>query len=289
MSLNNFIPTIWSASILKNLHKAQVYAQPQVVNRDYQGDISALGDTVKINAIGPVTVGDYVKDVPLNAPQVLQDSSGILTIEKAKFFNFAVDDIDKAQGKPSVMEAAMSEAAYAMSDVADQYLAGLYTGVAAANIVGLGNDGAPITPTANTAGTTAYEYLVKAGQRLTEANVRADGRWAIVPPWFYALLQLDNRFVSNVAAVGTDVLRNGLVGRVAGFDILVSNNVPNTGAIKYKIICGVPMAISYAEQINTIEAYRVERGFGDGMKGLHLFGAKLVRPQAIAVMTANPS
>jgi len=287
VSLNNFIPTIWSARLLVNLYNDHVYGQAGVVNRDYEGEIQNLGDTVKIQAIGPVTISDYTKNTNLQDPQALDDSSMILTIEKSKSFNFAIDDVDKAQGNVNVMDGAMREAAYALGEVSDQYLAGMYTQVSANNTIG--SDNSPVVPTANTAGSSAYEYLVDLGTLLTQSNVPKQGRWCIVPPWFHGLLQKDDRFVKQVTPVGTDVLLNGQVGRAAGFNILESNNVPNTNGAKYKIMAGHPMAISFAEQINKVEAYRPEKRFADAMKGLHLFGGKVVRPQGFAVLTASKS
>ncbi len=85
------------------------------------------------------------------------------------------------------------------------------------------------------------------------------------------------------------VLRNGQIGEAAGFAILKSNNVPNTANTLYKIIAGTSMACSYAEQIVKLETFKPEKRFGDAVKGLHVYGSKLVRPQAWAVLTANPS
>lgn len=281
MSLENFIPELWSARLLVSLRKFLVYGQDGVVNRDYEGEIQQMGDTVRINSIGPVTIGTYTKNTNINDPETLTDAQTTLTIDQAKYFNFQVDDIDRAQQNPKVMDQAMQEAAYALRDAADQYIAGLYAGVAAGNTIG--DDTTPIVPTK----TDAYEYLVDLGVKLTDAKVPMDGRWVVVPPWFYGLLLKDDRFVDASKAGTTEGLRNGQVGMAAGFTVLQSHNVPNTAGAKYKIIAGHSMAISYAEQINKVEAYRPEKRFADAVKGLHLYGAKLVRPGAIAVMTAN--
>ncbi|MCL6611183.1 MAG: P22 coat protein - protein 5 domain protein [Peptococcaceae bacterium] len=281
MALDNFIPEIWSARLLVSLKKFLVYGQDGVVNRDYEGEIRQMGDTVRINSIGPVTVGTYTKNTNIGDPEALTDAQTTLTIDQAKYFNFLVDDVDRAQQNPKVMDQAMQEAAYALRDAADQYIAGLYTGVAAGNTIG--NDTTPIVPTK----TDAYEHLVDLSVILTDAKVPQDGRWVVVPPWFYGLLLKDDRFV-DASKAGTDAaLRNGEVGKAAGFTVLQSHNVPNTSGAKYKIIAGHPIAISYAEQINKVEAFRPEKRFADAVKGLHLYGAKLVRPEAIAVMTAN--
>src|ERR1044071_3169188 len=112
MSLNNFIATIWAARLLMNLNKAHVYAQDGVVNRDYEGDITGGGDTVKINSIGRVTIGSYTKNTNIGDPETLTDAQRSLLIDQQKYFNFQVDDVDKAQAKPSVMDEAMKEAGY---------------------------------------------------------------------------------------------------------------------------------------------------------------------------------
>jgi len=206
-----------------------------------------------------------------------------LTIDQAKYFNFQVDDVDRAQQNPKVMDAAMREAAYGLTDAADQYIASLYTGVAAGNTIG--DDVTPIVPTK----TDAYERLVDMGIILDDNKVPRTNRWVVVPPWFYGLLLKDDRFVKAGTPTSDQVLRNGEVGQAAGFTVLVSHNVPNTAGTKYKIIAGSTIAITYAEQINKVEAYRPEKRFADAVKGLHLYGAKLVRNTAIAVMTANKS
>lgn len=271
---------------MMNLRKFLVYGQPGVVNRDYQGLITAAGDTVKINSIGAITIGNYTKDTDISTPQTLTDAQATLLINQAKYFNFEVDDVDKAQANVNVMPAAMDEASYGLRDTADQYIASLYTECASANL--FGSDGSPKSPTANTAGTSAYEYLVDLGVILTDAKVPQEGRWVVVPPWYYGLLLKDDRFV-KAGTVATDtVLRNGEVGQAANFRVLQSHNVPMSST-HYKIIAGHPSAWSYAEQITSVEAYRMEKRFADAVKGLHVYGAKLVRPDRIAVMTADKS
>jgi N4-gp56 family major capsid protein len=283
MPIDNFIPTIWSARLLENLRKNLVYGQEGVINRDYEGEIRDAGSSVKINAIGPVTVAAYTKNTDINPPQNLSDATLTLVIDQAKYFNFQVDDIDRVQQKPKLMDAAMAEAAYALRDDFDQYIASLYTQVDAGNLIG--SDASPVVPTA----TTAYELLVDLAVILDDDKVPRANRWVVVPPWFHGLLLKDDRFVKAGTDQTDQVLRNGEVGQAAGFQVLVSHNVPNTTGTKYKILAGHPMAIAAASQINKVEAYRPERRFADGVKGLHLYGAKVIRPTALALLTANKS
>lgn len=282
MTLNNFIPAIWSANLLSNLNKAHVYAQDGVVNRDYEGEIAAAGDRVKINSIGRVTIGNYVKNTPMGEPETLTDAQRELVIDQQKFFHFQIDDIDKAQQKPKVMPEAMREAGFGLSDVADQFLASFHTGADAANLIG--ND---TTPTAITAPSDAYEFLVDLDVLLDEQDVPSDGRTAVVPSWFHGLLRKDDRFVKVGTPTSDQVLRNGMVGEAANFRVLKSNNTPNTAGAKYKVQAFSRLALSYAEQIVETEAYRPEKRFGDALKGLHVYGGKLVRPKALSVLTVN--
>lgn len=283
MGLSNFIPTIWSARILAMLATALVYGQTGIVNRDYEGEIRDKGDSVKINSIGDVTVKDYDKDTDLDDPEKLNDASQMLSIDQGKYFNFAIDDIDQVQANANVMTEAQRRAAFRLRDQADQFIAASYVNVPTGNLIG--TDASPTTPDAD----TAYEYLVDLGTLLDEADITTEGRFCVVPPWFHGLLLKDDRFVKVGSAQSDQVLRNGMVGEAAGFTILKSNNVPNTSGTKYKIIAGHSIAYSFAEQIVKVEAFRPEKAFSDAVKGLHVYGGKLVRPTAWAVLTANRS
>lgn len=276
MSLQNFIPTVWAGTLLKNINVNHVYGN--IVNRNYEGEISGYGDTVKINSIGRVTVGDYTKDTDINSPESLTSAQTTLLIDQSKYFNFEIDDVDKAQTNPKVMNEAMGEAAYALADVTDKFIANLYTGATNA----IGTDAAPVVPTK----ADAYDYLVDLSIKLGEANIPRQGRFVVVPEWFYGMLQKDDRFI-HATQSGDSVIATGLIGKAAGFDVYTSNNVPNVAGAKYKIIAGHPMAITFAEQIVSVEAFRPEKRFGDAVKGLHVYGGKLVRPSALAILTVN--
>lgn len=282
MSITQFNPDVWASTALQRLNKSLVYGN--VVSREFQKDILKLGKAVIINSFARPTIGDYTKDGSAGAPQTLVGSTQTLSINQAKFFNFEIDDIDKAQGTPKIMKEAMNESAEGLADAMDAYIAGLHTGVAAANIVGLGNDTTAVVPTK----TTIYGYFTTASQLLDEANVPEAGRWVIIPPWMKKLL-LDSGELLRDTAYGDQVLQTGMFGSIAGFNVYISNNVDNTAGAKYKVMFGYPRAIAAVDQINSVEAFRPEASFSDAVKGLHLFGAKLVQSTGIAVMTASKS
>lgn len=281
MSVANFIPTIWSARLLAHLDKAHVYAA--LVNRDYEGEIKNYGDTVKINQIGDVTIKDYTKGKDIDDPEELNGDQNTLTIDQAKYFNFSIDDVDAAQVNPKLMDSAMQRSAYAMNDTTDLFLANLLYLGAENNGENLGSDTAPIVPAKD----NAYDYLVDLSTDLTEKNVPTIGRWAVIPAWYHGLLLKDSRFVGNGTDYNKALIEGGEIGVAAGFRIWLSNNVPNTEGAKYKIIAGTNAAGSYAEQIIKTEAFRPEKRFSDAVKGLHVYGAKVLQPKCISVLTAN--
>lgn len=283
MSIANFIPAVWSAQVLTALEKSLVFGSPMVVNRDYEGEIQGQGDRVKINSISDPTISDYVKNTDMATAEVLNDAQTELIIDKGKTFNFQIDDVDAVQTKPKLMGPALQRAGYKLRDTIDQDIAAAMK--AAASVVsGLGTDGSPRTDLATVG--KAYEYLVKLGTALDELNVATEGRWAIVPPWFVEKLKLDNTYLVKATDVGDDVARNGKVARVAGFDLLLSNNVP-VATTTYSIMAGTNIATSFAQQIVKTEAYRPEKRFSDAVKGLAVYGVKVVRPNLLVKLIAN--
>ncbi|KZE69560.1 P22 coat protein - protein 5 domain protein [Paenibacillus jamilae] len=276
MSVQNFIPTIWSARLNESLKKNLVYGN--VVNTDYEGEIKGQGSTVKINSIGAVTIGNYDKVAGIGNPQELDATQKTLVIDQAKYFNFQVDDVDAAQANVNLLDGGIVEASYGLANVVDQYLAGFYTEVKAENTIG--NDTAPIIPTSS----TAYDLLIDLGVLLDENNVPETERFVVVPAWYYGLLLKDARFTKD-----PNVIRTGYVGDIDGMTVYKSNNVPNTTGAKYKIIAGHKSAISFAGQVDSVEAFRPEKQFLDAVKGLQVFGAKCIKPEALAVLTANKS
>jgi N4-gp56 family major capsid protein len=280
MSVDTFIPEVWSSRLLNALERAHVFAQGNVANRDYEGDIANAGDTVRIQSIGEITISSYTKNTNISAPEALTDAEATLVIDQAKYFNFQVDDVDRRQTQVGLMDAAMRRAGYRLRDTADTLIAGFYASAGSA----LASSASPKTDLA-TAG-KAYEHLVDLAVLLDENDVPAEDRWVAVPPWYQGALLKDDRFVKSGTPGGEQRLLNGQIGEAAGFAVLKSNNVSND-ATTWRIMAGNPMAISFAEQIDRLEAYRPELRFADAIKGLHLYGAKVIRPEALAVLYAN--
>jgi len=275
MSIVNFRPEIWSANLLVATRKALVYGD--CINRDYEGEISAAGDTVRITSIGRPTISSYVPNSTVINPEQVNDSQRTLIVDQSKFFAFAVDDVDARQAKGNVIPQSMNEAAYGFADVIDQFIANtMYTGIQTANQVG------SITIAAGTPSDFYDKVLVPMKIKLDLANVPTEGRWINVRPEAHGALLRDARFVKVNESGTSEGLRNGMVGRAAGFDIRVTNNAPNTTGSEYVTIAGTNAAYTFAEQINKVEAYRPQSSFSDAVKGLVLYGGKLVRPDFLA-------
>lgn len=279
MSIATFIPTIWEARLLAHLDKALIYGN--LVNRDYEGDIRQQGDTVKINQIADITIKDYKKGTDIEIDDV-DGTPTTLTISQNKYFAFKVEDVDAAQANVNLVDAAMARASYGMRDVVDQYIAGFYKKAGVTE--GLGDD---TTPLSITSATKAYESLVDLKGALDDANVPADGRFVVVPSQFYGYMLKDSRFVAAGTQKTDTVLTNGYIGQAAGFQIYQSNNVPNAKGAQYKILAGTRAAISFAQQITSTEALRMEKAFSDMVRGQLVYGAAVVQPKALACMTAN--
>ena len=271
MALENFIPKIWSARLLSNLRKSHVLSE--VANTEWEGEIANFGDTVKINSIGKVSVRDYQKGADLERDE-LDDSQTILTIDNAKYFNFSIDDIDQAQQRPKVMDEAMEEASYALSDASDSDLAGNAT------------EAHHIEDAGEIDSTDVYELITEVNRKLDEANVPRGNRWAVVTPWFMQKMVLAKIFEQSGSFDASDVESEGYAGQTLGFDFYISNNLrQDYGSDDDSLLMfGTNRSMTFAEQILNIEAYRPEDSFSDAVKGLYVYGHKVVDPNALVTI-----
>lgn len=280
MGVENFIPKLWSAKLLVRLRKALVFAG--VVNTDYEGEISGYGDTVKINEIGNITVNDYTRAGSLTF-QALTSAQKMLLIDQAKYFAFSIDSVDNAQTNPKLMNGAMSEASYAIADTIDAFLAGKYTDAGITDATNLGSAASPLSVSSGNV-LLAISYLAR---KMDEANVPSQGRFAIINPWVHQKILLTE---TGGAAGSTEpkvfddgALTSGYVGNLYGFNLLLSNNVQASASNVSAIMAFNRNTISYAGQVTTIKAVEREAYFDEAVKGLYVYGGKVVRPESLAV------
>ena len=270
MAITNFIPTIWSENLITALDKQ--YIGVANCNREYEGEIKNKGSVVKICGVGAITVSDYTKDSDMSSPQSLSDTVTELAIDKAKFFNFQIDDVDKAQCSPKLMDIAMKSAAASIADEADKYVYSLYADADTKITHDDANDGKLI------------DSIIKARQALYENGVTDSTSVVLeVSPAVAAVILKEKLVLTN----STEVYENGYLGSIAGCKIYVSNNiakVEESGYSNHKCIMRTKRAIAFAEQLSEIDAYRPEKRFADAVKGLHLYGAKVVCPTEMVTL-----
>lgn len=286
MAIDGFIPQVWAATGLRYLDKAHVFVQPGVVNRDYEGDINGMGDTVKINQIGPVTISAYVKNTDLGTPQTLTGAQTSLVVDQASSFNFQIDRIDQVQQMPKVMGIAMQRAAYGIAETIDLAVAAdMAANVDATNIE---------TATDLATAANAFVHIANLSKLMSEANIPDEGRVLIVPNWYYTILAQDTaRFFSGYSEKGQQNLMNGFVGEVMGFRVLKSNSTyiwsgTRFAAASVDTCYGInPMAYSFVEQIVDVVNYQPEKRFAEAVKGLDVYGYKAVLPSAFGIIKAT--
>ena len=268
MAINNFISTVWSENLLKQLDKQ--YIGVMNCNREFEGNIDHLGTTVKICGVGDVTVSDYTKNTDMSAPEDLSDFVCNLQIDRAKYFNFQIDDVDKAQSNPKLMDEAMRNAAAALANEADSYIYSLYTD---ASIV-ISND--------QVTAEGIIDNIIDHKTEMMRYNVtNSDDIVVEVSPEVAALII---KAKIDLGSDNYDALETGLLGKIAGCKIYVSNNIVVTDDDVHECIVRTKRSVAFAEQISEVEAYRPEKRFADAVKGLHLYGAKVVYPEEFMVL-----
>lgn len=264
MALTTFIPELWAARLLENLEAAHVATA--FVNRDYEGDIKQMGDTVHINSLGKINVKDYTANGKIEDPEELKTADQTLLIDQAKYFNFFVDDVEKVQAAGPVMDKAMKNAAYEIADVVDK---AIFSAMAK-------DAKTKLNKTVNK--NNVYDVLIDLRTALNKLNVPKTGRKLACSSDITGLILRDERLI-KATETGQERAVNGYIGRLAGFDIYETENVPaNT------IVAGSVIGTSFAEQITEIEAYRPENRFADAVRGLNVYGVKVVQPEAVAIV-----
>ena len=269
MAITNFISTVWSENLLQQLDKK--YVGVLNCNREFEGDIKNQGSIVKICGVGGVTVSTYKKNTDMNDPETLSDTASLLSINQAKYFNFQIDDVDRAQSNPKLMNQAMKTAAAALANEADRYIYSLYS------------EGNTIiddfTPTAE----RIVDHIINLKTQMMKYDVMdSDDIIVEVSPEVAAMIL---KAKIDLGTNNYDALETGLLGKIAGCKIYVSNNIFVNEEGSHKCLVRTKRAIAFAEQISEVEAYRPEKRFADAVKGLHLYGAKVVYPDELMVLS----
>ncbi len=290
-----FLPSVFSKKVLNFFRKAAVVEA--ITNTDYAGEISAFGDSVKIIKEPVISVSDYTRNTDTTETR-LTDQEISLVVDSAKAFKFIVDDIETNMSHVNFKEVASSSAAYALKDSYDAaVLATMFSGVSSSSpdhVIGSDSSTADATMTHATnsvdllgsdgTGVDAIDLMARMARLLDDQSVPEEGRWFVAPPSFYEeLAQSGSKLLSVDFNAGQGSIRNGLVssGKLRGFDMYKSNNIASTSNATGKIMAGHISSTATANTILSTEVLRDPTSFGDIVRGLHVYGAKVLRPEAL--------
>ena len=290
-----FLPKIYSKKVLNFFRKASVIEA--ITNTDYSGEINAYGDSVKIIKEPVITVYQYERGADVTKT-ALTDQETSLVVDTANAFKFIVDDIETSMSHVNFKEVAASSAAYALRDAFDEgVIATMFAGVSASspNHI-LGSDNATDLAAGTFDGTgnldigfgtdehDPLDIMAYMARLLDEQDIPEEGRWFLAPPSFYEQLgQSSSKLMSVDFNAGQGSIRNGLVssGKLRGFDMYKSNNVATPSNAAGKILGGHMSSTATAQTITSTEVLRDPDSFGDICRGLHVYGAKVLRPEAM--------
>ena len=275
MSYNNFIPTVWAEAINRELERNHVFVAD--CNRQYEGNVSKMGDTVRILGITKPTITTQVgTDIELTGAETVPDASQSLPIQHVSYFDYRVDDIDKRQAVGGLMDALSKETSEALADEMDKFVANMAKDKLATK--------ADATATAINKN-NILNYIDAGLETLYSHDVKPDGFISItVPPWFYTILK------QAYIALDTDnskMLENGKVGRYGNVIVRMSNNVAVDGSGNSLIQLKTNRAIAFVNPMTHTEAYRPEKRFSDAVKGFILYDGKIVRSKEMVVLNCK--
>jgi hypothetical protein len=286
----NFIPEIWSGKLIENFYDATVLAA--ISNTDYEGAIRQFGDTVNIRTTPEITIRDYVKGQALTVENPDKPKLQLL-IDKGEYFACIEDDIDKVQSDIALMDTWSKDASERMKIKIDtRVLTDLLPDIAAANkgasagrisaSFNLGTTGSPLTVTKDGAGgtTPVVDLIVDMGTVLDEANAPEQGRYIVIPAKMAGLIKKSELKDASLVGDATSIVRNGRLGMIDRFTVYVSHNL-NVSSGKYSLIAGHKMGFTFASQMTNMETLRSEVTFGNIIRGLQVYGYKVVKPEAL--------
>jgi|TARA_R110002095_G_scaffold88835_2_gene77590 hypothetical protein len=267
----NFIPEVFSKLLQAKFYKKSIL--PEISNTDYEGEISGQGDKVVIRTVPAVTINNYAGTI---TTQELTTAKVEMLIDKSKYFSFKVDDVLAAQADINLLEGASTDAAEGMRIAVE-------TDVLAGAVTGATTIGSQTTITA----ANILTNILTMSKQLDELNIPEEGRFIVLSPEFISLLKQSELRQAYLTGDGTSPLRNGLVGMVDRFRVFQSNMVYTaaSGADSgyTHVLAGHPKALSFASQFTNTETVRMESTFGDQVRGLKVYGSKVVTPDALVV------
>lgn len=271
MSIQHFQRTVWSTSILRAL--SVITSLRNHCNFQNQKD-SQNAKEVKILSVNRPTIRKYVPGTPIERERA-GDGSLLLKIDQYHYFNFEVEDIDKAQSVPGLMEALTDEASKGLALEGDKYVAELIKTAADAGEVAVSGSVIALT------NKNAMESVEDGFATLYGNNCKVSDTFyfEVAPKVFTTYRQQLTELSTN----NPEILKKGAVGKVNNAYVCIENCIAEADGAYYNIL-RTDKAVAFAEQIDKVEAYRPEDAFTDAIKGLYVFGAEIIRPEEIYVM-----
>ena len=282
MSIQDFVPQIWSASILRGFEKASVFTS--CLSREYAGEVRNQGDMVKVPKINPVAVRDYVKGQPISYDEV-SGSTLDIPIDQCKYWALRCEDIDVLQAAPDFLDGATKNASYALRDTIDMYSAAVLTDGAGTKLYT--SDPYPIgIPTTTSADDVTINLFTTLAMELDQLNVPRSGRFCVIPPYLVKGLSLA---IIKAGMPNEKPIAEGFITKIAGFDIYMSNNLVMDSDDNATIIAGIRESGTHIVQISKTESLRDQNQFGDLVRGLALYTTAVLLPEGIVTaLVQNP-
>jgi hypothetical protein len=272
-SFKNFRAEVWESRLEYWIGK--ILAFGGIVNTKYDGVIKNWGDVVRVNIIGDVSVKNYVPREDIEVER-LDSSQTTVEIDQGKYWSFITDDIERVSLDKAAIDDAMRSASYNLNDAIDQYIAGFYTGAG----ITYGVDADPIILKVD----TVKKFFARMNRTFEEARLPTQGRWMFVTPWMREKLVLA-QILDNTD--NSTFLENGIVGSYMGWQLRLSSNIPKVGD-NDKILAGVGNnAITFAQGFTKTAVFEPDLRFEQGIKGLSLYGAKILRPDMLCCATVQ--
>ena len=304
-----FIPTLWSGKLLAKFYQNTMLSE--VANTDYEGELKNQGDTIRIRLAPSISISDYTVGQTLSyevPTPIFQD----MQVNKGKYFGVQVNDVLAYQSDMNLMNMFTEDAAKQLKIAIENEVffnnfvtegpASANKGATAGQISAAYNLGSDTTPIDQSTPENVLKAILRMSTVLDEQNVPEDGRFLIISPYDRQLLMQSSIAQAYFSGDQASTIRTGKIGMLDRFTVYVSNLLPRGEAGKALVsglaatstggavtnakarrlmVAGTKAATSFAMTINKTEPLRNQTDFGDIVRGLAVYGRKVVKPEAL--------
>lgn len=307
-----FIPTLWSGKLLAKFYSNTMLSE--VTNTDYEGELKNQGDTIRIRLAPSITISNYTVGAGLGTAEVPVPIFQDMQIDKGMSFNVQVNDVLVQQADMSLMNMFTEDAAKQLKIAIENEVffnsfitegpVAANKGATAGRVSAAYNLGTDIAPVDQATPENVLKAILRMSTVLDEQNVPEDGRFLVISPFDRHLLMQSNIAQAYFTGDNQSTIRSGKIGMLDRFTVYVSNLLPKGEAGKALVaglsatstggavasakarrtmIAGTKAAVSFAMTINKTEPLRNQTDFGDIVRGLAVYGRKVVKPEALVL------